>query len=311
MATSLHQTGTVIVGYFADGQSAHQAINALIDEGFVPSEIGAAFHVTETGAHRANTATRRQPSVGGSLREELGTTLPGSSRPSTTFGAPASDTTAVQPGALGGGSGTPFGGAGRPGPISGSSLANTGLPSELKSTLPHDGDVAAGASHTTETHRIYDTGTEATTGHTHEGGSWLDKLKHTFGHHSEHTAPKFKDSLTGEVAKDSKDFGTGEGDLHLNAPSPVGLRYSQPAFEQSFSGAGVAPGHARDFSHRLGHGGAIVTVQAAARTVEAERILENYGAELRPSTEASYDSAGDGLVEVFGTVHRDYPGYIK
>jgi hypothetical protein len=311
MTTTLPQTGTAVVGYFATGESAHHAINALIDGGFAPSEIGAAFHI---GANPGGDPTHpssqdRQANLGGSLREELGTTNPSGEAQAQSFGAPGSDTTPVQPGALGGGAGTIFSGAGRPGPISGSSLANSGLPSELKSTLPHQaplsesGHLAAPApvpashptSHTTDLHE-----------------SWGEKLKHIFSsdktgdpkHSADHTNAK------GVTTRESQNFGTGEG--HLILKEPGNHPYSQPAFEHSFSGYGVPSEHSRSLSHRLGHGGAIITVHAGARTSEAEHILEAAGGEVRFSSGlADSDYRDDGMVEVFGTVGRDYPGYLK
>ncbi len=320
MSTSINQTGSVVIGYFATGHAAHRAIHALVDEGFLPSEIGAAFHVGADGAPRANQQASRQPNVGGSLREELGTTLPeGHASSSTTFGA-ASDTTAVQPAALGGGAGTPFVGAGRPGPITGSSLANSGLPSELKSTLPHDAELPSGASsqppnayanYSPEpSHTLY------APDHDHkelENDGWLEKLKHLFGagHPDKERAAAFESAEQSipkaHVTQESQDFGTGEGHLMLQSK---GRRYSQPAFESSFSGYGVEPGRARHLSHQIGQGGAIVTVHATTRAIEAERILELHGGEVRFAGGGSNDDfASDGQVEVFGTVGRDYPTF--
>lgn len=328
MATSLHQSGSIVVGYFAQSHAAHSAINALVDQGFSPNEIGAAFHVGADGSARSNEQTSRQPDVGGSLREELGTTLQHSTaHSSTTFGA-ASDTTAVQPGALGGGIGTPFVGAGKPGPISGSSLAHTGLPSELKSELPHDADFGSGSQGGSQpasqspvyakydpepTHTLYAPDHDQKA---HENEGWLDKLKHVFS--SSHTDAAKADYDRTEasipkahVTKESQDFGTGEGHLHLSAASS-GLRYSQPAFEDSFSGYGVEPAHARHLSQQLGQGGAVITVHASTRAIEAERILEAHGGQVRFAGGGAEDAySSDGQVEVFGTVGRDYPGYIK
>ena len=312
MATSIEQNGTVVAGYFADGGSAHRAVSALIDAGFLPSEIGAAFHAGQDSGLAPGQAQARQPNVGGSLRDELGTTLQhDSTRPSTSFGAAASDTTAVQPGALGGGTGTPFGGAGKPGPISGGGITNSGLPSELKSTLPHEASMGAG-SRETSAPNAYDTVDAPTdlgaTGQAHPKESWTEKLKHIFGGHDSETpsetAPK------AAVSKDTQSFGTGGGQLNLGGTAP-GLRYSQPAFENSFSGYGMQPEHARSISGRLGQGGAVVTVHSPARAMEAEQLLEAHGGEVRfAEGGAPQTAAGEGQVEVFGTVGRDYPGYV-
>ena len=50
-------------------------------------------------------------------------------------------------------------------------------------------------------------------------------------------------------------------------------------------------------------------MHAGSRTGEAERILEAAGGEVRFSSGlADSDYRDDGMVEVFGTVGRDYPG---
>jgi len=334
MATSLGDRGMVVVGYFSNGDEAHRAINALVDEGFMPGEIGAAFHVGSQGGSSgsmgggssvsSNSEETRQANVGTSLREELGTTHPAArayDSGSTTGGA-ASDSSMVQYAALGGGAGTPFDGAGRPGPITGSSLANTGLPTELKSELPHDaplpheGRTSSAPASMPDASRL-DTSMSDTSmsdasmadtsmqqqPYGKEG--WGDKLKHVFGigTHREQETP------VAAVTDESQAFGTGEGHLVLDNPSSQ--RYSRPAFEQSFSSYGVQPEHARHLSQRIGNGGAIVTVHAAGRSADAERVLEAHGGQVRFSGtgEDSPVSEGQGQVEVFGTVHRDYSSY--
>ena len=284
MGTTLHSTGAVVVGYFATGHAAHRAINALIDEGFQPSEIGAAFHV---GAENASTQEHSGAGAvaGSSLREDLGTTRPESSvGPSTTFGAPASDSTAVQPAALGGGSGTPFGGAGRPGPISGSSLANTGLPSDLNSDLEgtSPSEATSGSAYS-DRHETSE--------------NWSGRLRSVFPQTSDtDRAPK------APVTKESQNFGTGEGHLNLNTRP-----YSQPAFERSFSNYGLEAGHARSLSRRIGGGGAVVSVHSTSRAAEAERVLEQHGGLVRHTGNVDETGAqASGQVEVFGTLHRHY-----
>ncbi len=320
MATSLNQTGTVVVGYFSTGHEAHRAINALIDEGFSPNEIGAAFHVGAPGAGAAGAAgadeainEARQPNIGGGLRADLGTTMPsGQTGASTTFGAAASDSTAVQPGVIGSGAGTQFGGAGRPGPITGSDLTNSGLPSELKSSLPHDPAMPVSSGYAAQQAQPSAYSPEPThTQHVQSEDGWLEKVKHIFGmHHHDadtHTAHATH-TPKAPVTKESQDFGTGEGHLMLNE-RPTGKRYSQPAFERSFTGYGIQPDHARHLSHRIGQGGAIVTVHAATRSVDAERVLEAHGGEVR-FTGAPVESSltADSQIETFGTVDRSYTG---
>ena len=316
MATSTQAGGTAVVGYFADGREAHRAINALVDEGFRPSEIGAAFH---TGSRPASSESGRQsnlgsepirrPNVGGELRDELGTTLPEHTtqeRTRTGTSGAASDTLAVQYASLGGGAGTPYDMPPRPGPISGGDITHSGLPSELKSSLPHDSDLR---------------------GETAGGESWGERLRPVFGAErwdapaggterrddpNQESRKKSDGGMDAVIRKDEASFGTGEGSLNLNTPPPQ--RYSQPAFERSFSGYGVQPEHSRHLSHRIGRGGAVVTVHAEARAEAAERILQAHGGQVRmdtaPLDDALNGAAGDGEVEVFGTVGRDYPGRL-
>ena len=316
----MQQNGAVVAGYFATGDAAHRAVNALIDAGFLPSEIGAAFHVGEGhGSAGSETGDEdRQPNVGGTLRDELGTTLPhGSTRASTSFGAAASDTTAVQPGALGGGTGTPFGGAGKPGPISGSGITNSGLPSELKSTLPHEPTMHSSTPGTSASSTLPAADSQVAGRElVHESvrepvkESWTEKLKHIFGHSDSADQTTRDTAPQAAVSKDTQNFGTGKGQLNLGGTAP-GLRYSQSAFENSFSSYGVQPEHARSLSGRIGQGGAIVTVHASARAVEAERLLEAHGGEVRFSEGTTPQAlSGEGQVEVFGTVRRDYSGFI-
>jgi hypothetical protein len=281
MATPLQTTHTAVVGYFATGDAAHRAINALVDSGFSAAEIGAAFHVGSSSA-----GTERTANVGGSLREEMSTNLAGEHggkiSQSNSLSSAASGTGAVQFGVLGPGSGTPSSGAHKPGPISGSDLSNTGLPSELKSTLPHEADLREDRA----------------------GASWSSRLEPVFrsSHETAKAAP----------TKESQNFGTGEGSMNLTGTVP----YSQEYFERSFSGYGLESEHARSLSTRIGHGGAVITVHTAERSEEAERILEANGGLVRFSPESGqegYDEphVGDPGVEVFGTLGRDYPSRVK
>ncbi len=342
--------GTAVVGYFPNGDQAHRAINALIDEGFRPSEIGAAFH-TGTGAMStgatgqslsdANTSDAGapastgfageaawHPSKGTSAGEDLGTTSPQtttSERTRTGTSSAASDTLAVQYASLGGGAGTPYDMPPRPGAITASDVTHSGLPSELKSTLPHDSDLQAGGAVSSGTGR----------------GGWVDRLGPIFGteqrsagvdrevivqdddrdagdvdQDDERTEAQDKNSgktMEDVIRKDENNFGTGEGSLNLSTPPTQ--RYSQPAFQRSFSGYGVQPEHAQQLSHRIGRGGAVVTVHAASRAEAAERILQANGGEVRmdvrPLDDAIQGAAQDGEVEVFGTMGRDYPGNLQ
>lgn len=92
--------------------------------------------------------------------------------------------------------------------------------------------------------------------------------------------------------------------------------YSGSAFESSFSGMGIPQGQARCLSRELRRGGAIVTVKAGSRREAAEEILmRNHGViryESEPtSIEEARDTGGaNERVQVFGEIHRVYPGYI-
>lgn len=117
----------IVVGYFADGADAYRAINELIDEGFRPSEIGAAFRTPRAGAAAVESSGPRvvedtNPAVSGSV------------------GGAGSDDQAVQPAGLAPGSGNAFPAPSRPGPITGSELPRT-LPHDLPSALPTEAEL--------------------------------------------------------------------------------------------------------------------------------------------------------------------------
>jgi len=89
--------------------------------------------------------------------------------------------------------------------------------------------------------------------------------------------------------------------------------YSCSAFENSFAGMGIPPEHARRLSRELRRGGAIVTVKAGQRTPAAEQIMErNHGTIRYDSGPVAVEEARDTgeQVDVFGEMHRVYPGYI-
>jgi hypothetical protein len=277
MATPLQANSTAVVGYFATGDGAHRAIHALIENGFIASEIGAAFHV---GSHTAE--TQRIANVGGSLREDISTTNPVQASHSTSMSSAQSGSNAVQFGVLGPGSGTPSTGAHKPGPIPGSDLSNTGLPSDLKSTLPHESDLSGPNS----------------------GTSWSSRLDPVFS--------GARSGSTGHTTKESQNFGTGEGSLQLTGAIP----YSREGFEHSFQGYGLEPAHARSLSESIGRGGAVITVHAHERSEEAERILEAHGARVRFSPDSTQEGYADPAnthagVEVFGTLGQHYPHTAK
>lgn len=277
-------TDTIIAGYFRSGDDAHRAINALLDEGFLASQIGAAFH-TSGGSSATSTQTD-------SVRQAPGRTFNEQEEDvDTSAGGPSSGSDAVQPIGLASGSGSPILGAGKPGPISGSDLHHTGLPSELHSELSHEQPgtrtaapvpVVTSAAHPTHT--------------IHDHKTWTSKLKHLF--ESKH------DVAPTAANPDSQKFGTGEGELDLTRP------YSRTAFESSVSGAGVTAEHSRHLSHRLSAGGAVVTVSSTGRAIDVEKIFESNNGVVRFSSDIFNDAPTleyEPRVEVFGHLEHRYP----
>jgi hypothetical protein len=116
------------------------------------------------------------------------------------------------------------------------------------------------------------------------------------------------------VSESSLNFGTGEG--HLRTYQNRDYSYSGSAFESSFSGMGIPRDNARRLSRDLGRGGAVVTVKAGARNADAERILERNHGTIRYEMESivdgtAWDSGNENEpVEIYGEIHRVYPGYI-
>ncbi|MGB7189201.1 MAG: hypothetical protein WBD10_03625 [Acidobacteriaceae bacterium] len=92
--------------------------------------------------------------------------------------------------------------------------------------------------------------------------------------------------------------------------------YSGSAFESSFSGMGIPPDHARRLSRELQRGGAVVTMKAGPKAPAAEEILERHHGVIRyeSATAAGGEKprrAENERVQVFGEVHRVYPGQVK
>lgn len=291
LRTDNTETNSIIAGYFQSGEDAHRAINELLDEGFSVSQIGAAFH-TATGATAAPDSY-----VPSTMRQELSTTASEHvDNTQTSLGGPGSGTTAVQPVGLATGSGSPILGAGKPGPISGSSLEHTGLPSELKSEFAHDAPGSAPAAPSTVSH------TYIAPQHTASSApaSWTEKLKHLFTKKEITTAPM--------ANNESQNFGTGEGELGLEVQH--GHPYSRAAFESSVTSAGVPVDHSRHLSGRLSSGGAVVTVSDTGRTVEVEEILERHNGVVRFQSDIFNDAPSlsyEPRVEVFGHLEHRYP----
>lgn len=290
-----------ISAYFADGEDAHRAINDLLAEGFRSRDIGAAFHSGNPSASSPAAEEERD------LRPAVGPNAPGAG--STTSGA-ASDSSAVTPAGLSTGGGTPTSGPDRPGPIPGGEIPSTlprSIPSTLPSTLHPSASAPVAAAPTANDYPA--------TGGFHEmrtntGTNWWEKLKHVFG--SDDPAASGRSPV---ADKSSTNFGTGEG--HLGAYPDYDVAYSGEAFESAFFGMGIPSAQARQLSGSIRRGGAIVTVDADARSADAERIMERNRGTVRSDAtnqagdDGPWESNREGRVQIFGQVLRVYPGYVS
>ena len=294
-------TESIIAGYFQSGEDAHRAINALLDEGFLPTQIGAAFHTGATPPVSGTEAVSAREYPDDSFRKGLGTTLhEGTTESQDSQGGPSSDTTAVQPSGLSTGSGSPILGAGKPGPISGSDLSHLGLRSELPHELGHDtlGSMPSQVSPATGLGSV----TAAPSHAAASDNSWTSKLKHLF-------SSKDSEKQSPLVSDESQNFGTGEG--HMGVTPSLGLPYSQADFASSTTRAGVPEDDSRHLSHHLSRGGAVVTVSSTGRSIEVEKIFERHHGQVRFASSTFDDapvSGSDARVEVFGHLEHHYPG---
>lgn len=306
-ASNLTSTSrNTVVGYFADSEDAHRAINDLIAGGFRPNEIGAAFNAGSTSTASGSEET------GEELRPIVGPNAPGAG--TTTSGA-GSDSSAVTPAGLSTGGGTMTSGASRPGPIPGGEIPST-LPHTIHSTLPSSLHPNPDAPLTgAQTLANY-----PATGGLHEvqkssEPGWWEKLKNSFS--GSDAASTTNSSVTD---KTSRNFGTGEG--HIGAYSNGDYAYSSAAFESAFFGMGIPSAHARYLSSRIRRGGAIVTVDAGTLNTEAEQIMERNSGSIRyeersgtpsalASAEAWEEAHGEGRVRLLGRVQHAYPGYVS
>ncbi len=273
----------VVVAYFADGSDAQRAIDDLLAEQFEPRQIGAAFR---SGHGNSSTAATTDT-------EEIGSKTVHSAIDSDTLGSgPTSDTSAVTPAGLSTGSGSIISGAGRPGPIPGSEI-------------PHHHSTGPIETNTTVANPL------PATGGFHEErdeNSWWQKLKDLFN-----SDAAIEGRGKGVASETSMNFGTGEGHL-ATFPDNYDYNYSGAAFEGAFSGMGVNQSNARSLVGDLQLGGAIVSVDAAGRLADAERVLERNHGRLRyeSATEASRWSDIPGeRVRVFGQLSRVYPGHLS
>lgn len=241
------------------------------------------FQVNEIGAafHARSLAAEVPPSIGNfDVRSATNS--------DTTIAGAGSGTSGVTPMGLSTGAGTPFAGAPTsPGPIPGSKIPSS-LPREIPSELPSD--LAPNAASAGQSVPSAQQG-------------WRGRLSSVF------------DREGARPNKSASKFGTGEGDLQLNASSAY--VYSGSAFQGSFRGMGIPENHSQRLARELERGGAIVTVNAGSeRASLAAQILERNEGVVRYESfsgteeEEPWAPADDAQVEVFGEFDRVYPRYI-
>jgi hypothetical protein len=265
----------IVVGYFSNSVDASRAISELIDEGFQPVEIGAAFR-TSRAAMEVTEGGRQRPTTENSA-------VTGS------VGGPASHDEAVTPAGLAPGSGAAFPAAPtRPGPISGSTIPSTlkhELPHDLPSTLRSEAEIGSGRPvrpAAMENNRRWE-----------NDETRREQLREVFAEN---------DNAGARRSSSNMKFGTGEGHLFPD------YDYSEASFENSFLGMGLGTREARNLSGELGRGGAVVSVTPGSRASLAEGILErNHGRVRFESMSATTSEAGDNSrVEIYGRMRNYY-----
>ena len=98
----------------------------------------------------------------------------------------------------------------------------------------------------------------------HAGESWWERLKHVFTDSDPADTRADREVSSASGYSNDYDFG-----------------YESNEFEGTLTQAGVAPDRARYLSRELPSGGAIVTVRAAERSDEAQRIIEQNNGRVR------------------------------
>lgn len=260
----------IVIGYFSNSDDATRAVHELIDEGFRPTEMGAAFRSpvssVPVGGGRVRGGTPENPELSGSV------------------GGPASHDEAVTPAGLAPGSGNAFPAPARPAEPPGSEIPST-LRHELKHDLPStlQGDPEANVP------------LQAVPGGTANMETEEDRrqrLRRAFGEDA---------GNAGEKRTSSMKFGTGEGHLFPD------YEYSAPAFESSFAGMGLGAAEARSLSGELRRGGAVITVEPGDRTSLAEAIIErNRGSVRFESISGTAEVCDSSQVEIYGRMRNYY-----
>jgi hypothetical protein len=264
----------IVVGYFTSGADASRAISELIDEGFLATEMGAAFRASAT-AMGVTEGKRSRPFA---------------ENPATTgsVGGPASHDQAVTPAGLAPGAGATFPAPAKPGPIPGGEVPSTlrhELPHDLPSTLRHESEIDR-----LPTPREVSVRAETQAADTQTDDMRRDRMRRYFGDFTESGKTKRGSGMK---------FGTGEGHLFPE--------YSEPSFENSFLGMGLSGRDARSLSHELSRGGAIVAIASAGRASLAEGILErNHGVIRFESLDGRAPVCDGTRVEIYGRMRNYY-----
>lgn len=267
----------IVVGYFTSGADASRAISELIDEGFRPAEIGAAY---------CTSGTSMEVTEGGRSRP-----LTENSATTGSVGGPASRDEAVTPAGLAPGSGATFSAPAKPGPIPGGEIPSTlphDLPREIPSMLPHESEIQRGPVSSSVTARAEAPLSDSAKAHQER----REHMRRIFEESSESAAARKSSSMK---------FGTGEGHLFPD------YDYSEPTFENSFVGMGLSSRDARSLSGELSRGGAIVSVSSTSRASLAEGILERNHGVIRFDLLAGGAATSDGMrVEIYGRMRNYY-----
>lgn len=267
----------IVVGYFTNGADASRAISELIDEGFRPAEIGAAY---------CTQGTAMEVTAGGRTR-------PIPENPATTgsVGGPASHDQAVTPAGLAPGSGNTFAAPAQPGPIPGAEIPSTlphDLPREIPSLLPHESEIERGPVASSVSARTEVSPTDTMQAHQER----REHMRRVFDESAESAAAKRNSAMK---------FGTGEGHLFPD------YEFSEPNFENSFLGMGLSSRDARSLSAELRRGGAIVSVASTSRASLAEGILQrNHGVIRFESLTGGAPEAEGQQVEIYGRMRNYY-----
>jgi hypothetical protein len=271
----------VVVGYFASDADGSRAIDELLDEGFVVSEIGAAFRTPVSGMEvadggRVRAAAPENPALAGSV------------------GGAGSHDEAVTPAELSPGSGNAFPSPAPPGPIPGGGIPSTlrhelrhELPAMLRPEAPRRESIHPPASSPATVPAAANRGRRP-----EHDAARHQRMRTIFGESPESQKARRDSALR---------YGAGEGRLFAES------EYSEPAFENSFIGMGLDIRDARILSRELGRGGAVVSITPGSRASLAEAILQRNHGRVRFESVAASGQACDGnRVAIYGRMRSYY-----